>query len=250
MKNLNLIKEFTLAEFKLYYKDSILGYLWSFLNPLMLFGTLYLIFTFFVRFDVPHYQLYLLLGIVIWNFLASATTISMEALLTKESLIKKVFFPHAVIVLSTCLSCLITFGFNLLVFFVFLLFAKIIPGPIFLLGLVYLLPLFLLVLGLSFFLSALFINFRDLSHIWQVILQIGFWLTPIVYPATLIPKKLQLFFLINPMYGIIKSLRELFIYQTLPSLNSALVVSFMALVFLALGYWFFIWRSPYFAEDI
>ena len=249
-QNLNLIKEFTFAEFKLYYKDSVLGYLWSFLNPLLLFGTLYLIFTFFVRFEVPHYQLYLLLGIVVWNFLANATTTSMESLLMKEPLIKKVSFPHAVIIISTCLSSLITFGFNLLVFFVFLICSGVVPEVKFLLFFVYLVPLFCGVLGLSFFLSALYVNFRDLSHIWQVLLQIGFWLTPIVYPVALIPARFRFFFGLNPMYGIIQSLRQIMIYNRWPSLKLTAAVFFISVAVLVLGYYLFKRRSPYFAEEI
>lgn len=258
-RNLNLIWEFTVTDFKLSYKNSLLGYLWSFLNPLLVFGVLYFVFTIFVRFDLPDYQLYLLLGIVLWSFLAGATSGALEAVLTKGVLIQKVAFPRADIVVAAVLNSFFTLLLNLLVFFAFLLFKGLVPGSGLLVFVFLLAELFLLVSGLALLLAAAYVRFRDLSHIWQVLLQVGFWLTPIVYPLGLVPAKYLWVVKLNPMAQIILASRQALIYQggdqtawLSPFLApSALALTFglCLLVFLA-GLLYFNRRSPYFAEEL
>lgn len=257
-RNLNLIREFTATDFKIFYKNSLLGYFWSLLNPLLIFGVLYFIFTIFVRFDLPHYQLYLLLGIIIWNFLSMSVQVSLEAILTKGTLLQKVSFPRTTIIISSVFTGFITFLLNMAVFGVFLLFNGVIPDWRVFLFLFCVAELFLLVAGLSLFLSALYVSFRDVGHIWAVVLQVGFWLTPIVYPLGLIPAKYAWLFTLNPMAQIIIASRQLLIYKTniLPGFQPFLTPASIGLTFVSClaiflaGVLFYNWRSPYFAEEL
>lgn len=257
-RNLNLIREFTATDFKLFYKNSLLGYFWSLLNPLLTFGVLYFVFTIFVRFNLPHYQLYLLLGIILWNFLATAVGMSLEAVLAKGVLLQKVSFPRATIVVSSVLTAFITFMLNLLIFFIFLFLNGVWLGLGSLFFLFCLAELFLLVTGLALFLAALYVSFRDIAHIWAVVLQVGFWLTPIVYPLELVPKRFTWIFALNPMAQLIIASRQILIYRSqvlpgaAPFLTPASYLITLASCFLIFlgGVLFYNWRSPYFAEEL
>src|ERR1035437_8384562 len=113
----SLIRELAITDFKLKYQGSIFGYLWSLMKPLAIFGVLYLVFTVFVRIPskIPHFPVYLLLGIVLWNYFAESPTVGMPSIVEKGDLIRKVYFPRIVIVIANSLSALITLLLNLIV---------------------------------------------------------------------------------------------------------------------------------------
>ncbi len=115
----NLVKELTISDFKLKYQGSALGYVWSLLKPLLLFGVLYVVFSIFLRFDVEHYNLYLLLGIILWGYFSEGTTNAVGNIVGKSGLISRVNFPRSIIVIASTLTSLLTLLLNLLVFVVF-----------------------------------------------------------------------------------------------------------------------------------
>ncbi|MCF7859832.1 MAG: ABC transporter permease [Candidatus Cloacimonetes bacterium] len=245
-----LIKQLALSDFKLRYSNSVLGYLWSLLNPLMLFLVLYFVFSILMRFDVPHYQLYLLLGIVIWNFFAEGTSAAMSALLGKSSLIQKIYFPRIIIIIASNITSIITFFLNLLVFSGFLIFSGVGFNWTYMLFFLYLIQLMLITLGFSMFLSALYVKFKDVQHIWGILTQIWFWLTPIIYPISMVPEKYLWLFSLNPMARIIQDFRSALVYHTIPSLQHHLISLGFCIVIFSVGYFFFKWREPRFAEDL
>ncbi len=251
MKNsIFLIKQLALSDFKLRYSNSVLGYLWSLLNPLMLFLVLYFVFSILMRFDVPHYQLYLLLGIVVWNFFSEGTSAAMGALLGKSSLIQKIYFPRVIIIIASNITSLITFFLNLLVFVGFMIFSKVAISWTYLLFFVYFIELLLITVGFSLFLSALYVKFKDIQHLWGIITQIWFWLTPIIYPLSMVPDKYLWLFSLNPLARIIGDFRAALVYHTVPTLTHTLISLGMCLAIFAVGYFFFKWREPRFAEDL
>ncbi len=247
---INLIRELAVTDFKLRYSSSILGYFWSLLNPLLIFGTLYLVFSIFVRFDVNYYQLYLLLGIIIWTFFSEATTNGMRAIVYKASLVKKVKFPRVLLVIASNVTAVLTLLLNLIVFAIFFAASGAKISWTLAVFPLYLVELILIVLGASFFLAALFVKFRDLLHLWQVALQIGFWITPIIYPISVIPQKFLFLTSINPMARIIMDSRNAMIYAALPTLRHQIFTFLFALVLLAVGYAVFKWLEPGFAEEL
>lgn len=245
-----LIREFTIDNFKLKYKNSSIGYLWSILTPLLMLATLYVVFSIIMKLDVPHYQLFLLIGIIFWNFLSEATTTSMNLLLAHGNLIKKINFPNYVIVVSSCLSSFISLLLNLIIFFLFTFIFNVKLTAIAITLPFYLIELFIVVLGISFFLSALYPKFRDLSHIWSFLLLIGFWVTPIIYRETMVPEKYLKYYMLNPFARLINETRDILIYNYTPEFRQVLITLTICILIFVLGLLFFRKKSPYFAEEL
>lgn len=247
---IDLVRELTWNDFKLKYNRSVLGFFWSLLKPLLMLGTLYMVFSVFMKIDVPFYPLFLLLGIILWNFFSDATLTSMFGLLGKADLIKKVYFPREIIVLSSVLNATISLLLNLVVFGFFFL---LLGAPLHL-AIVGVLPplfiIFLLALGFSYGLAALFVRFRDLAHIWEVILAVGFWITPIIYPISIVPQRYLGLFLLNPMASIIGAARDATIFGNFPSASSIGLTLLMSLVVFTVGLLVFRKISWSFAEEL
>lgn len=183
-KNKVLLRELVVTDFKLRYQGSVLGYLWSLLKPLMLFGIMYVVFIHFLRFGegIPHFAVALLLGIVMWTFFIDATNQGMQAIVSRGDLLRKINFPKYILVISGTVSALINFLLNLVVVFIFMVFDGVDFGWSALLFPVTVLILFTFALATAFFLAAVNVRFRDIGHIWEVVLQALFYATPIIYP--------------------------------------------------------------------
>ena len=231
-----LIKELAITDFKLRYNSSVLGYLWSLLNPLLIFGVLYIVFSIFMRFEgIEHYQLYLLLGIILWTYFSEATTNGMISMQYKASLISKINFPKWIIIVASNITAFFTLLLNLIVFCVFFIFSKAAPTWTIWLFLFYMIQLIFLSFSISLILSSFYLKYRDLTHLWSVILQIGFWLTPIIYPISIIPEKIRQLIFLNPMTRIITDSRQVLIYSQIPTLRNNIITSIMILILLIIG---------------
>lgn len=259
-QNRALLSELVRTDFKLRYQGSVLGYAWSLLNPLLIFVILYVVFVKFLKIGdaIPHYPIYLLLGIVVWNFFLEMTMQSTTAIVGRGDLIRKIRIPRWMIIFSSSIAALINLSLNLVVVLVFMIVNRV--GILNTLPLV-ILPLievYILALGFSFLLSALFVKFRDISYIWQVTLQAGFYVTPIIYPLSRITNvTLQKILMLNPMAQSIQDIRytaithttattwtifSKFYYQIIP-------VALVVIVFVC-GLLYFKSQSKYFAENI
>jgi ABC-2 type transport system permease protein len=159
-RNRALLRELVLTDFKLRYQGSALGYLWSLFRPLFLFGILLLVFGYIVKIgsDMPHYGVYLLLGIVLWGFFVEATNNGLQSIVGRGDLIRKINFPKYIIVISGTISALINLGISLIVVFVFMFFSGIELRSVALLLPLIILELYIFALALAFFLSALYVN--------------------------------------------------------------------------------------------
>jgi ABC-2 type transport system permease protein len=216
---------FTLAknEFKVRYFGSVLGYLWSLMRPLMLFGVLYVVFTHVVRFggDIEHYPLKLLLAIVMWSYFAEVTGQSVNSLVQRESLLRKVPFPPAAIPLSVVLTGAFNFGLNLCVMLGFVLVTGIAPAVSWL----ELLPLVALLVvlagAISMLLAVLYVPFRDMAPIWEVATQLLFWGTPIIYVIETAPESVRELLMLNPLAAIIEQARHAVIDPSAPTAGAA-----------------------------
>lgn len=218
---INLIKELALNDFKVRYHGSVLGYFWTLIKPLLLFGVLYVVFSVFMRFPgVENYQLYLLLGIILWNFFAESTAIGLESLVNKSGIITRIYVPRWTIVLASLISSFITLALNLIIFFIFLAVSPVQFSLAMLIAPLFLIELFFISLSVSLILAILYVHFRDLSHIWEVILRIGFWITPIIYPLSMIDPKYYWVFRINPLSTLISHTRNLLILNQVPYLTT------------------------------
>lgn len=209
-QNRALLSELVRTDFKLRYQGSVLGYAWSLLRPLMLFGILYAIFALVIKSldGIPHSPVYLLLGIVMWTFFTDMTTQSLGSIVGRGDLIRKIRIPRWMIVFSSSISALINLGLNMIIVAIAMVVNNVEIHATILLFPLLLLEIYLFALGISLFLSAAFVKFRDISYIWEVILQAGFYLTPILYAMTLIPSELiRKLMLLNPVAQAIQDSR-------------------------------------------
>jgi ABC-type polysaccharide/polyol phosphate export permease len=174
----------------------------------------------------------------------------MNSLLAHGNIIKKMNFPNYIVVVSSCLSSFITLLLNLIIFFLFTLVFNVKLTAIAIILPFYLIELFILVLGISFFLSSLYPKFRELSHIWNFLLLIGFWVTPIIYRETMVPEKYLKYYMLNPLARLINETRDILIYYYTPMLRQVLITLIICVLIFALGFLFFRKRSPYFAEEL
>lgn len=183
-RNRILLHELVVTDFKLRYQGSVLGYLWSLLKPLLLFAIMFVVFVHFLQFGkgIEHFAVSLLLGIVLWTFFTEATSQGMQAIVDRGDLIRKINLPKYIIVISGTISALINLVLNLVVVFVFMLVDGVNFGWSSLLFPLTVLIIYTFSLGIAFFLSAAYVKYRDIGHIWEVLLQALFYATPIIYP--------------------------------------------------------------------
>jgi ABC-2 type transport system permease protein len=220
---LNITIALAVTEFKIRYFGSVLGYLWSLMRPLMVFGVLYVVFTHVVRFGsgITHYPLKLLLAIVLWSYFAEATTQGVTCLVARENLLRKIAFPPAAIPLSVVLTSAFNLGLNLLVVLGFVLVTGIAPMASWL----ELIPLVALLLaftvGVTMLISLLYVPFRDMQPIWEVVTQVLFWGTPIIYVIEKAPEGVREIMMANPLAAIIEQARHAVIDPGGPSAAAA-----------------------------
>jgi ABC-2 type transport system permease protein len=259
-KNRALLAELVRTDFKLRYQGSVLGYAWSLLRPLLLFLILYIVFVKFLKLgsSIPHFPIYLLFGIVIWNFFNEMTVQSLGSIVGRGDLIRKIRIPRWIIVLSSSISALINLLLNLIVVIVFLFINHVDLLRSTLFVPLILLEVYIFALGISLFLSAAYVKYRDIGYIWEVIMQAGFYMTPILYPIALITNlKLQKLIMLSPMAQTIQDARYAAIsHDTITTSKIfnggwyAYIPYLIVIVVFILGTIYFRSQAKYFAEDI
>lgn len=217
-KNRILLAELVRTDFKLRYQASALGYLWSILNPLLLFAILYVVFDRFLGIgkDIEHFPVYLLLGIVLWRFFTEATGNGLKAIVARGSLIRKINFPRYIIVISGTISSLINLLINLAVVGVFIAINQVDIGWSALILIPLIVELYIFALALAFFLSAVNVFFRDISYLWDIFIQAAFYATPIIYPLSFVVTQSQLaaqILLFNPVAQVMQDARYVLVTQ-------------------------------------
>lgn len=255
-----LLRELVRTDFKLRYQGSVLGYMWSLLRPLFLFLILYLVFARFLKVGqaIPHYPVYLLLGIVLWNYFVEVTTGSVAAIVGKGDLLRKINFPKYVIIFAGSFSALINLALNFVVISVFMVLGRvgISWNAFILIPLIF--ELFVVSIALAFFLSALFVKFRDVSYIWDVLIQAGFYATPILYTLAQIPARFAKLLILNPLAQIIQDARYVLITPqttTIYKLYNGDILIWclpigLTLILVLVAAIYFRSQSKYFAEEV
>lgn len=259
-KNRILLAELVRTDFKLRYQGSVLGYAWSLLRPLFMFAIMYVVFTKFLRLgnSIEHYPIYLLLGIVLWQFFADLTTQSLGSVVARGDLIRKISIPRWLIVLTSSFSALINLGLNLVVVAFFMIISKTgfgfhviyFPFAVF--------EIYIFALGVAFILSAAFVKYRDISFIWDVAMQAGFYFTPVIYPLSLVDNvTLQKLLLLNPIGQSIQDARNFLVTKETLTIAEVwgtgaarLLPIAVCVIILLLGILYFRKESKYFAENI
>lgn len=250
------------TEFKVRYFGSMLGYLWSLIRPLLFFGVIYVFFTQILNISkgIPHYGVYLLTGIVLWSYLAEATTGCVNCLVARESLLRKIRFPRMVVPLSVSLTATFNLALNAIVVIVFAMLNGLHPSVSWLELIPIALAFIVLASGLGMLLSALYVRFRDVQPIWEVALQAWFYCSPVMYAASRYDNFAHGFeqlALLNPAATLLTQMGHVLIGG--PSLPSAVdaaglgtVLASLAIIVgtLALGAYVFTREAPRVAENL
>jgi ABC-2 type transport system permease protein len=256
----NLTLTLAATDFKLRFFGSVLGYLWTLVRPLMLFGVIYVVFTQVVKLGegVENYPVYLLTSIVLFTFFSETTSRGVRALVERENLLRKIHFPRLVIPLSVALAALFNLLANFVAIFVFVFAAGITPRISWLEIPLLIGMLVVLATGISMLTSALYVRYRDVEPIWEVALQILFYASPILYVITLVPKEYRNELVaLNPIATVLTQMRHALIDRDAPSAvdvlggwpQLAIPLAIVAAVF-ALGAWVFARETPRIAENL
>jgi ABC-2 type transport system permease protein len=256
---LNLTLTLARTDWKLRFFGSVLGYLWSLVRPLLLFAVLWVVFTkvFHAGAGVPHYPVYLLTGIVLWTFFVETTGGSVQCLLVREGLLRKMRFPRMVIPLSVGLTASFNLIMNLIVVFGFALATGVEPRLTWLELPLLILLLAILAVGIGMLLAPLYVRFRDVQPIWEVVTQILFYASPIIYTAAKYPASVVHLAMVNPIGAILTQINHAFIDPRAPSAAHVIGGSVRLLLPLGiivamavLGAWVFTREAPRIAENL
>lgn len=245
-----MLKNLTLYDLRTRYKGSIIGFLWTFLNPLLLLGVYYLVFSTVMRIDIDYYFLYMFIGLLPWMMFQSSLQVGVSSIITNSNLIKKIYFPREVIPLSTLFSGVVNylFGMIILIPFLFILDLNVLQVLIWLP--VALVTQSLFTLGLLFLFSSLNVFFRDMEHIISVVMMAWFYFTPIIYPSSMIPPKYEYLFNLNPLKYYIDFFHNILYYNAAPNSRDLMICIITGLAVLVFGWLVFHKLEKKFAEEI
>lgn len=222
-------------DFKLKYRRSTLGVVWSVLNPLLMMVVLSAVFSTFFRFAIPNYPLYIILGNTLFALMSESTTSAMWSILESSSLIKKVRIEKLIFPIEKVLFQLVNFCISLIAVAIVMIYFRITP-TVSLLALPLLLVFVVLFsAGLGMALSALAVFFRDVCHLWGVIITAWTYATPLFYPLEVLPEWMLPVMQINPMYHYVTYFRDLLLNGTVPGLSENLICATMAITTFAIG---------------
>jgi ABC-type polysaccharide/polyol phosphate export permease len=245
-----LFATLTWTNFKMRYYGSILGYVWSLLKPLAMFGVLYFVYSFVFKQTAPHYKLFLLLGIILWDFFVQGTTAGMSGFIGNYQMIRKVYLPRIILVAAAVSASFVGLFFNLVVFAIFAFFDGVLLEWKMLWFLPLLISFYLLVLGLGLLLSIVVVKVRDTLSLWEVAHQLGFWLTPVIYPMTMVPEHFRFFMFINPLSGILSYSRYLIVGIGSVTKSGYCYVMAVSLFVFLIGVAVFKWKEGEMVEDL
>ena len=260
-KNRILLAELTKTDFKLRYQGSVLGYLWALLRPLMMFAIMYIVFAKLLKIgnDIPHYPVYLLTGTTMWSFFTECTSQGIQSIITRGDLLRKISFPKYIVVVSSTLTAVINMLINLAVIIIFALINGVEPSWTWLLAFPAILELYLLSLGLAFLLGSINVKYRDITSIWDVLVQALFYAVPIIYPVSMVASTSSIaakVILLNPIAQAIQDIRfNLITTETLTTWNYVanplvIIPPIIVILVLTIGALIFRHKSKFFAEEV
>ena len=255
-----LIYNLVVRELKARYKSSVLGFLWSLLNPLGMMLVFTLVFTVMMPSDIERFPIFLLCALLPWNYFSAGVMVSINSIVGNSNLVKKVYFPREVLPISSVLANLVNFLLTLVVLFavLFVLHAPWSPW-------LWLLPVVIAIqtcfmLGMAFILSTINVFYRDTMMIMDVLMLAWFFLTPVVYPIERLPHSYELLgvsldihrlmYIVNPMASLVATYRDLLYWGYHTNLDFFLRTAATAIAVLVFGYWFFVHHSSRFGELI
>lgn len=231
-----ILKSLVAKDFKLKYRRSVLGIAWSVLNPLLMMCVLSAVFSSIFRFNIEHFPVYLILGQTLFSFMSDSTTMAMGSIVEAAPLIKKIRINKAIFPIEKVTFSLVNFGFSLIAVVAVMLFFQIMPTINIIFLPILLASLFAFSLGLGFILAALSVFFRDVMHLWSVVITAWTYFTPLFYPVEILPEWAAPIMKFNPMYWYVKMFREISMWGTTPSNGEFIICIACGVISLVLGY--------------
>lgn len=230
-----LLKNLISRDLKVKYRRSVLGLVWSVLNPLLMMLVITAVFKNIFKFDIPNFAEYYLTGSLIFNFVSEGTSTSMNSVIGAAPLIKKVYIPKYIFPLEKCMFAFVNMLFSLIAVAVVFI---ILQTPLHWTILLFPIPMIyalIFCLGLSLILSAINVFFRDVGHLYAVWITAWMYFTPIIYPASILPDAMQTLLKLNPMYYYVNYFRDVMIYGNVPNFQDNIICIGFSLITLLLG---------------
>jgi ABC-2 type transport system permease protein len=231
----DLLAELISRDLKTKYRRSVLGYVWSVLNPLLMMIIISIVFSHMFRFDIENFPVYLLTGQLIYGFFSEATSTSMSSIFGNVGLIRKVYMPKYIFPVSKTCSSFVNLLFSLVALVPVLIATRATITPVMLLLPIPLLYILMVSLGVGLILSVLAVYFRDIVHLYGVFLTALMYCTPIFYPISMLPDTAINMIRANPLYHIIKMFRKMVLYGEVPTLREHLTCLAFAVILLGIG---------------
>lgn len=246
-----LLKSNVKKEIRGKYKGSFLGIMWSFINPLLSVLVYAIVFPLILKNPQPNYVVFLIVGIIPWNFFVTVMNQGVNTVVINGNIIKKVYFPREILPISVVTSGLVNFFISCLIILGFIVFGGMSLSPVMLLAPIIAIVQFMLLLGLLFAFSAINVYIRDVEYIVNFIMTLLFYATPILYSSELFKNTaFEWIMNINPLAHIINAYRSVFYYQQLPNFISLSIVAVLSLGILIIGYSIFKKLEKGFAEEL
>lgn len=231
-----MLRNLVSKELQARYKNSVLGFFWTFLNPLLMLAVYSFVFSTIMRSDIKDFSIFMFIGLLAWNYIAGSVLQGTGCLVSNASLLKKVYFPREVIPLAIVFANMINYILSMII----LLIALVISGigihhdilfyPVILLAqTIFLIPLVLI-------LSVVNVYFRDLEHTVNVLINLWFFLTPVVYSLSIVPESMRVFFYLNPATHIIEAYLAIMYYRVAPNLSALFWLFVGSIIFFWIGY--------------
>ena len=245
-----ILFNFAISDLKIRYRNSVLGVFWSLVEPLLMMGVLFVVFSNMFKFEIPNFPIYLLLGIVCYNFFKNGTTFALNSLTNRSALMTQIYFPRSVPAISAGITASIMLIIELIVLAFFIVIFQFAPPITILLLPLILALLFVLVIGISLPLSVLNVKYKDTEFVWLVVVYAGFFLTPIFYQFDMMPIEVQNVLQFSPMVQIVTMAHHVVLYGILPSVNSILYAVGSISVITTVGYLIFRKYQAKIVEDV
>jgi ABC-2 type transport system permease protein len=242
------------TDFKLKYAGSLLGYVWSVAKPVLYFAVLWVVFGKLFQAGIHRFPVYLILGVVLWNFVGDAVSATLPSIVARGSILRRISFPPIVIPLAATLTAAMTFLANCVVVVVFIAASRVVPSPRWLLLLQLLAELYLFILGLALVTSTLYVRFRDVGHLWEVLSTLLFFSAPIMYPVTILPTWIRPVIAFNPFVQVLQDVRRVILgadahaIQLIGHHGNHVAPLAVIVGLLAAAFWLYRRQAPRFAE--
>lgn len=243
---INLVKK----DLRTRYKGSALGFLWTFINPLLQLCVYTMVFSVIMKSDIPKYYIHLFVALVPWIFFQTSVTSGSSSIIGNKDMIKKIYFPRLIIPMSVVSGAFMNMLFTMVVVFIALIISGLgVSKYIIILPIIMMLE-YLLALGLSFIVSALTVYFRDLEHILGIATMAWMYLTPVLYSIDNVPERFRTIFSLNPMTPIIVAFRDILYYKKMPDLSHMGIIFIWSIGFIVIGYIIFQKLQKGFVEEL